>query len=246
MSEQDRYQPLASYGPAEDLASRETFFHPEVSIDRLRESSRDISGLTHAWPGFQLVFIMHDGHQGRALSLWRNQQTLENYIARHQESVNDYVAALEPDNPWVAGVESWRTGTVDIHLVDASMPVTQGDLVVWSPPGAVRINEIRNLQDLDTLRDWWPMIATPAAPRSLVEVNGFQFFTAIRYPDNVYVTFLGFRSRNDLDAYVDSELHTLHDGPFGSADFRAELDIVTHTGRLLAWFQRKIGTTRFG
>lgn len=235
----DEYQPLATYGPAENLAGRETLFSAGLATEMLRDSPHNVARLAHMWPGFQLVLMMHDGTRGRGLSLWRNQRTLDNYVTRHQDSVNEHVGRIEPDNPWIHHVASRRHGTVDIHLVDASMPSAGNGVVTWSPPGAVRISEIRNLRDLATLRDWWPMIASPTAPRSLIEVSGFQFFTAIHFPDGLYVTYLGFRSQHDLDVYSASDLHREHDGPFESAQFRAGLDITMYTGQLLSWFQRE-------
>ena len=246
MRHSDDYQPLASYGPAENLACRETVFDPDVTDDRLRGSAQIASQHTHAWPGFQLVLLMNDGRRGRGISFWQNQQTLENYIRRHQDGLHDRVASREPDNPWLTSVTSRRTGVVDMYLTDASMPAANREVVNWHPPGAVRISEIRHLDDLETLRNWWPMIASPTAPRSLVQVNGFQFFAAVLCPDNVYVTYLGFRSQDDLDAYLVSDLHSAHDGPFESTDFRAKLEIVIFTGRLLAWFMRDVEASGFG
>ena len=246
MGHSDDYQPLASYGPAENLACRETVFDPDVTDDRLCGSAQLASQLTHAWPGFQLVLLMNDGRHGRGVSFWQNQQTLDNYIRRHQDGLHNQVAIHDPDNPWLTGVTSRRTGMVDMYLTDASMPTANREVISWSPPGAVRISEIRHLDDLETLRNWWPMIASPTAPRSLVQVNGFQFFAAVLYPDNVYVTYLGFRSQGDLDAYLVSDLHSAHDGPFESTDFRAKLEIVIFTGRLLAWFMRDVEASGFG
>lgn len=240
------YQPLASYGPAENLACRETIFGSDVTDDSLCASAGLASQLTRAWPGFQLVLLMNDGRRGRGISFWQNQQTLDNYIRRHQGEVHDHVAGHEPDNPWLTSVTSRRTGVVDMYLTDASMPAAARGVIRWSPPGVVRINEIYHLDDLETLRSWWPMIASPTAPRSLVQVNGFQFFTAVLYPGNVYVTYLGFRSQLDLDAYLASDLHSAHDGPFLSTEFRSKLEIVTSTGRLLAWFMRDIESPGLG
>lgn len=240
MPHSDDYQPLASYGPTENLAGRETIFYPTVSDDCLGDSARVASRYTRSWPGFQLVLLMHDGRRGRGVSFWRDQQTLDNYIARHQDTVNDYVVSQQVHNPWLSSVASRRMGTVDIYLTDASMPAVNREVVFWRPPGAVRISEIRHLDDIQTLRDWWPMIASPAAPRSLVQVSGFQFFAAVYYADNVYVTYLGFRSQGDLDTYLTSDLHTAHDGPFVSSTFRSSIEIVTYTGRLLAWFMRDV------
>ncbi len=241
----DDYQPLASYGPTENLACRETVFDSDVTDDQLRASSRLASQLTRAWPGFQLVLLMNDGQRGRGVSFWQNQQTLDNYIHRHQGDLHDHVASHEPDNPWLTSVTSRRSGVVDMYLTGASMPAANREVVSWYPPGAVRISEIRQLEDLETLRNWWPMIASPTAPRSLVQVHGFQFFAAVLYPDNVYVTYLGFRNQDDLDAYLASGLHSAHDGPFESTEFRAKLEIVTSTGRLLAWFMRDVEVSGF-
>lgn len=236
----DDYQPLASYGPVENLACRETIFEPHVTAAQLGGSARLASQLTRSWPGFQLVLLMSDGRRGRGVSFWQNQQTLQNYVERHQDDVSSQIANEEPDNPWVSGIAARRTGMVDLYLPDVSMPTANREVVSWNPPGAVRISEIRHLHNLETLRSWWPMIASPNAPRSLVQVDGFQFFAAVLYPENVYVTYLGFRSRADLDAYLRSDLHSAHDGPFLSADFRANLEIVTLTGELLAWFMRDV------
>jgi hypothetical protein len=230
----------------ENLACRETIFDPGVTDDQLRASSQLASQLTHTWPGFQLVLLMNGGPCGRGVSFWQNQQTLDNYIHRHQDDMHNHVASHEPANPWLTSITSRRTGIVDMYLTDASMPAANREVVSWYPPGAVRISEIHHLEDLETLRNWWPMIARPTAPLSLVQVNGFQFFAAVLYPDNVYVTYLGFRSQSDLDAYLESDLHSAHNGPFKSTEFRANLEIVTFTGQLLAWFMRDVETAGFG
>lgn len=242
MSSSGGYQPLVAYEPSRNLAVRESIFLPSVSADHLRTSSLRVSDAIHQRPGFQFVMLMHDGRQGRALSFWRDQQALDNFVSQHQESNRAWIAAQDKDNPWITGIESRNHGEVDLHLIDASMPVVDGEVVEWSPPGAVRICEIRKLEELETLRNWWPMIASPSAPDSLAEVSGFQFFTAALYPDRSYTTYLGFQTPQHLDTYLRSELHTHHDRPFDSPEFRDALDITVHTGQLLAWFQRRIGS----
>lgn len=235
----DSYTPLAGYGPEIDLAIRETLFAPDVTAERLLNSSRDTTS-SRSWPGFRFLLLMHDGHQARALSFWNNRRVLNNFIERHEAANREYIATQDTNNPWVASIESRKVGESDMHLVDASMPALDGEVVIWSPPGAVRICEIENTSDISTLREWWPMIASPRVPDSLVEVAGFQFFSAIQYPDNCYTTYLGFKSQSALDDYLASDLHAAHDGPFASPEFRRQVKVTAHTGQLIAWFQRRI------
>ena len=239
MNLSDGYTPLAGYGPVTDLAIRETLFTPDVTAERLLHASRDFTS-SRSWPGFQVVLLMHDGQHARALSFWNNRRVLDNFIERHEATNRQYIAAQDQDNPWVSSIESRKIGESDIHLVDASMPALDGEVVIWSPPGAVRICEIETMPEIQTLREWWPMIASPGVPDSLVEVAGFQFFSAVQYADDRYTTYLGFRSRSALDTYLQSDLHAAHDGPFASQDFRSQLNITIHTGRLIAWFQRQL------
>ncbi len=239
------YQPLASYGPAENLACRETIFDPEVTANELRMTARTASQLPHAWPGFQLVLLTNDGQRGRGLSIWQNQQTLENYIQRHQNDVHEEherVGGHEVGNPWATSVTSHRIGTVDIYLTGTSMPTANRPVFEWCPPGALRIDEMHDLGDLEALRNWWPTIASPTAPRSLARVSGFQFFAAVRYPDNLYTTYLGFRTQDMLDAYAASDLHTAHHGPLDAAGCRINTKTVTYTGQLLACFMRSVSS----
>ena len=233
------YTPLAGYEPVMDMAIRETLFKTGVTAEQLRDGSLDISSSSN-WPGFQFVLLMHDGERARAMSFWRNRRLLDNFVERYQAGNLDYVAKLDPNNPWRTGVESRNTGQSDIHVVDATMPALDGEVVIWSPRGAVRICEIRDVPDVERLRQWWPMIASPAVPDSLLQVSGFQFFTAVQYPDNCYTTYLGFSSRAHLDAYLMSELHSAHDGPFADPEFQRQIDVTVHTGELIAWFQRQV------
>lgn len=238
MTDSNDYQPLASYGPQTDLAVRETFFHASVSSDQLRDASRDISS-SSAWPGFQFLLLMHDGEQARALSFWNNRRVLDNFIERHQAPNIQYVASQDADSPWAHDVRTRRIGQVDVHLADASMPAFDGDMVIWSPPGVVRICEIENVTQPDELRDWWPSVASPTSPYSLSEVEGLHFFSAVRYPDDRYTTYLGFRGQVELDRYLQSDLHDLHHARVRTEEFRRTHQITLRTGRLIAWFQRR-------
>ena len=236
----DNYQPLARYGPQTNLAVRESYFTSSLTADRLRDASRDFSS-TNNWPGFQFVLLLHDGRQPRALSFWKSRRVLDNFIERHQSPNLDYIAAQDNDNPWVTEIESRRIGEADVHLVDPSMPAIDGEMSIWSPPGVVRICEIDNLTDPNRLRTWWPTVTSLASPRSMTEVSGLQFFSAIRYPDNRYTTYLGFRSHAHLDTYLLSDLHHQHDGEIRTDEFQLNHNIVVQTGTLVAWFQRQVG-----
>jgi hypothetical protein len=240
VASEEKYEPLARYGPQTHLAVRETFFAPSVTADILRDASRDISSANN-WPGFQFVLLLHDGIQPRALSFWKSRMVLDNFVERHQSANLDYIATLADDNPWLTDIDSRRIGAVDVHLADASMPAIDGEMFIWSPPGVVRICEIDNLTDPGWLRDWWPSVTSPSSPHSMAEVGGLQFFSAVRYPDNRYTTYLGFRSQADLDAYLLSDLHQLHDGEIRTEDFQRSHTIVVQNGRLIAWFQRQVG-----
>jgi len=240
VSNADKYEPLARYGPQTNLAVRETYFTPSLTADRLRDASRDITS-SNNWPGFQFVLLLHDGRQPRALSFWNSRRVLDNFIERHQAANLDYIAAQASDNPWVTDIESRRIGAVDVHLADASMPAIDGEMFIWAPPGVVHICEIANLIDPDGMRDWLLTVTSPSSPHSMAEVGGLQFFSAVRYPDNRYTTYLGFRSQADLDAYLLSDLHQLHYGEIRTEDFQRSHTIVVQNGRLIAWFQRQVG-----
>lgn len=233
------YTPLAGYEPEMDMAVREIFFAESITATKVLDGSNDVSSSSR-WPGFQFLLIMHDGTRARALSFWRNRRVLDNFIDRHQQANLDYIESTDPENPWLTGVDSRKIGQSDIHLTDATMPASGGSIFSWNPPGAVRICEIENVPDVDRLREWWPMIASPTIPDSLIQVAGFQFFTAVQYPDNCYTTYLGFRSPADLDTYIASDLHQQHEGPFAERHFRNQLNITIHHGELIAWFQRQV------
>jgi hypothetical protein len=236
----DDYQPLARYGPQTNLAVRENYFASSLTAARLREASRDISS-TNNWPGFQFVLLLHDGRQPRALSFWNSRRVLDNFIERHQSANLDYIAAQDDDNPWLNDIESRRIGEVDVHLVDPSMPAIDGQMFIWTPPGVVRICEIDSLTGPDRLHAWWPAVTSLASPRLMTEVSGLQFFSAVRYPDNRYTTYLGFRSQAHLDAYLLSDLHHRYEGEIRTSDFQRKHNIVVQTGTLIAWFQRQVG-----
>jgi hypothetical protein len=233
------YTPLAGYEPETGMAVRETLFTTDTTADEVRDGSRDISSSSQ-WPGFQFALIMHDGTQPRVLSYWRNERVLENFLDRHEQPNRAYIAERAPDNPWLTRIQSRNVGQCDNHLADATMPVSAGELSIWQPPGAIRICEIEHVQNPEQIRQWWPKITSPTLPDSLIQVAGFQFFSAVRYPDNCYKTYLGFRNQFDLDAYLSSGLHRQHDGPFSDPSFRNQATVTVYTGEIVAWFQRLV------
>lgn len=201
--------------------------------------------------GFRFAMFLHDGTHGRVLTFWESVDTLDAFDVRIRalpisdprfEFDEDGDAASASLNPWPNQVIGRRTGAVSAFMNGPAVPVSGRDVVVWSPPSALRLVEIDGLADHARLLCWWTSIVAPDNPGAIQRLPGFQFFISIDWGNGALSGFLAFRAADDLNRYLQSPLHQQHIREMRDALGVARMD--AHCGHLLAWVLRDFAAVR--
>lgn len=244
----DNYQPLATSNLSSDLTCREVRFDAAVAPEQLVHVAYGQIREMRAAAGFRFAMFLHDGAHGRVLTFWESRETLDAFDARIRalplpdlrfEFEHDEVST---DNPWPDQVIARRTGQVSAFMNGAAVPVAGRDVVVWSPPSALRLVEISGLTDHDRLLTWWTSIVAPANPNAIQRIPGFQFFISIDWGAGTLAGFMAFRTDHDLNGYLDSALR--QDYALGMSDALGTAGMTSYSGSLLAWVLRDFDACR--
>lgn len=234
------YQPLATYGASSGACVQEARFRPGPSDEALIEAGR--LGATYIRPadGFQSLLYMHDGRAARVLAFWRDMLTLRKFHTDTRPKLNEYEQQHWPESPWQTHLLELRDGTAAPHLIGPRMTVDANDMVVWSPPAAVLIRDMTNVQDIQPIARIWNESAPSSCPSALLDQPGFMFFSACDFGAAGATAYIGFHTPEDLEAYAASPFYD---------EYRQRLDALLDAqqapsqisrGRLLSWFIKQV------